>query len=721
MDRECVSALPRVCEVLAASGGSLPDDTSLEKLLDWFTELSVSLLEACPCLLGFVSAVVSNDAASEPSVLSFTLKLTGLLAASEDGFKVLQAAGLWEDPCIRIGWIQGLRTMLQHSQALDFFVQADFTEPLLQLQTDTSLFVASAASQTLAHVLLLCQSVPSPEGRHRETIPVETDGKYSAVVAGFCDYLKKSLLLCSCSRSASVLSDGAAEEENLLRLHDLYQSDKRPAGNVHGEFEDRRARPSSGFLIDANPLVFLTFPSQAPDCLPCSPAEIVSAVLSVLRLCSGDSPSSSPGCAEVLRNVTGSGRVQKCALDALSALTAQRRYNSPAAASDSFLRDTSTCAALCKDSSLSDLVQVVRKRVCDVRWEVRDSTVEFLGHLAAAPASLASDKEKARNALECLPGGRCATVPLLQEALQDPEGYVRASSVSALHHLSRRCAETSLHEGAEKIVTRLLEILSQDTQGFSRRAVIRFFVAWISSCSSPSSCSLLTQSIPSILSRGSADLDWEVKVHTLELAELLLDRASESRRHPYAVTPDRTSTHARAVESDPVSMLNSLVDQGVFSALLSGLVDCDRPVGLKACQLLIRLRDTVCPLLLGDQDVSDALVSGSRASCELPGCGWAREVRRILGTATAPRNVHGADGLGPEDRGEEEEEEPAVRVGVCDALRRLRLDERLAVLAQSSDHVHNSPLSLLQDILTVSRTKTHLDSQLGQEVIVDCY
>lgn len=62
-------------------------------------------------------------------------------------------------------------------------------------------------------------------------------------------------------------------------------------------------------------------PSQAPDCLPCAPEEIVAAVLSLLKLCSGDSSASSSGCAEVFRNVTGSGRVQKCALDALSALS----------------------------------------------------------------------------------------------------------------------------------------------------------------------------------------------------------------------------------------------------------------------------------------------------------------------------------------------------------------------------------------------------------------
>uniref|UniRef100_A0A3Q3W7M1 BRCA1-associated ATM activator 1 n=1 Tax=Mola mola TaxID=94237 RepID=A0A3Q3W7M1_MOLML len=89
---ECVSLLPSVCEVLADPGRSLPDDTSLEKLLDWFIGLNKaggSLLEACPCLLDFISTVVHNTAA-DPGVLSFTLRLTGLLAASDAGFRALQ-------------------------------------------------------------------------------------------------------------------------------------------------------------------------------------------------------------------------------------------------------------------------------------------------------------------------------------------------------------------------------------------------------------------------------------------------------------------------------------------------------------------------------------------------------------------------------------------------------------------------------------------------------
>lgn len=77
---------------------------------------------------------------------------------------------------------------------------------------------------------------------------------------------------------------------------------------------------------------------------------------------------------------------------------------------------------------LLDLVAVVKKRVCDMRWEVRDSTVELLGHLAGARVFLREECD----ASEALLGGCCTTTPLLREALQDTESYVRASAVSAL-------------------------------------------------------------------------------------------------------------------------------------------------------------------------------------------------------------------------------------------------------------------------------------------------
>lgn len=307
-----------------------------------------------------------------------------------------------------------------------------------------------------------------------------------------------------------------------------------------------------------------------------------------------------------------------------------------------------------------------------------------------------------------------------------------------------------------EIVRQLLEILSRDTEGFARRAVIQYFIAWFSSSSShlppsslTSSSSLLMNSVRSILSLGSADLDWEVKVHTLELAQLLLDEAFSGQRgyrkssdthpallHPYACVSDQactlhthTGTHSEAVESDLAGVLNSLVELGVISALLRGLVDCDRPVALKACRLLMTLRDTVCPPSLGALDATAAMATVARVSCELPSWGWGQEIKIFLEmkrsdrvsvvSAAAQRSFSGVDDVDSE-RGRSEGGH-SVCVGVCEVLRSLGLDERLDVLSQSSDHVHNSPLSLLQDILTASAAHTHPDTQPGQEVIVDCY
>lgn len=288
-----------------------------------------------------------------------------------------------------------------------------------------------------------------------------------------------------------------------------------------------------------------------------------------------------------------------------------------------------------------------------------------------------------------------------------------------------------------EIVTRLLEIHSQDTEGFPRRAVVRYFIAWLSSGSSHmSSSSLLMRCLRSVLSHGSADLDWEVKVYTLELAELLIDKAFSSHRsyrrssapyngvpHPYGVVPQQTYAvhthsggHGNDVEPDLVVALGELLEQGVVSALLCGLVDCDRPVGLKACQLLITLRETLCP-------PSQGTAAATGVSCELPDLGWGLEVRRMLGM-TRHDEAKEVDRAEQEGDCTELKEGEGVHIGtveVCEILMSLGLDERLETLTQSSDHVHNSPLSLLQDILTGSSAHSRPDTQLEEEVIVDCY
>lgn len=245
------------------------------------------------------------------------------------------------------------------------------------------------------------------------------------------------------------------------------------------------------------------------------------------------------------------------------------------------------------------------------------------------------------------------------------------------------------------------------------------------------------QCVRTVLSQGSADLDWEVKVYTLELAELLLDEAFAGHQsyrgssgthralsHPYGVVSNPVftlRTHTEGTEPDLVAALNNVVEQGVVSVLLCSLVDCDRPVGLKACQLLLRLRETVCPL------------DATGVSCELPDRGWGQEIRKMLdvkkheGAGEAGISAQGSfnradcrdDGGGLKEGASEGGS--GETVGVCELLRSLGLDERLETLTRSSDHVHNSPLSLLQDIMSASAAHTRPDTQPGQEVIVDCY
>lgn len=84
----------------------------------------------------------------------------------------------------------------------------DSIKPLLQLQTDTSLFVASAASQMLAHVLMLSHpllsgfngkdvddksSSSSITGLMRPAV-IEADQDVAAVVTEILEYLKTRML-----------------------------------------------------------------------------------------------------------------------------------------------------------------------------------------------------------------------------------------------------------------------------------------------------------------------------------------------------------------------------------------------------------------------------------------------------------------------------------------------------------------------------------------------
>ncbi|NXG70234.1 BRAT1 protein, partial [Baryphthengus martii] len=174
MTRECALLLPRVCAALADPRQPGSDDTCLEKLLDWFRLLakfdpSVELLQNNPCLTEFITSVLALPEPS-PSILSFTLRLAGILAASENRFQHLQQeqllvrlfgrdgpldSALWKDASVRSGWVNGVHSMVRHQPALHLLYRGGGIDVIFTLQEDPSLFVSSAASQLLVDMLIL--------------------------------------------------------------------------------------------------------------------------------------------------------------------------------------------------------------------------------------------------------------------------------------------------------------------------------------------------------------------------------------------------------------------------------------------------------------------------------------------------------------------------------------------------------------------------------------
>uniref|UniRef100_A0A8D2JBL0 BRCA1-associated ATM activator 1 n=1 Tax=Varanus komodoensis TaxID=61221 RepID=A0A8D2JBL0_VARKO len=102
MDVKCAQLLPSVCTVLADPRSPVSDDTCLEKLLDWFKTLtntgSLLLLEENPCLTELILAVLRQEEL-DPGILSFVLRLTGILAQTEASFQRLQVKKTPAAPC----------------------------------------------------------------------------------------------------------------------------------------------------------------------------------------------------------------------------------------------------------------------------------------------------------------------------------------------------------------------------------------------------------------------------------------------------------------------------------------------------------------------------------------------------------------------------------------------------------------------------------------------
>lgn len=152
----------------------------------------------------------------------------------------------------------------------------------------------------------------------------------------------------------------------------------------------------------------------------------------------------------------------------------------------------------------ADLFPVLEKRTCDLRWEVRDSTLEFITQLTVAlngttylslrfyyfiycSAEYFSDNFQC-NCTFCLflPGNigfiealhTSGMVSVLLSSLADAEGYVRASAVAAIGEaVTSSFQQTVLVSNSNLLVRQLLISYNSSFSNMIFRMVLHFSFA----------------------------------------------------------------------------------------------------------------------------------------------------------------------------------------------------------------------------------------------------
>ncbi|XP_045848993.1 BRCA1-associated ATM activator 1 isoform X3 [Meles meles] len=420
---------------------------------------------------------------------------------------------------------------------------------------------------------------------------------------------------------------------------------------------------------------------------------LLGATVTLLQLCGGSGSPASDAGRQLCALLLGCVRVQRAALDFLGTLSQETgppelvtqvfavllEYlrspdSSPMVLKKAFqatfrwlLSSPRTPSCLDLDSHallfLRELLPVLQKRLCSPCWEVRDSGLEFLTQMTRRWGAQAGF----RHAL------LASEVPrLTEQLLRDPESYVRASAVTAMGQLSSQglCVSPAgpEHPGGQQksLLGELLHILSTDSEGFPRRAVMQVFTQWLRD-SHADVVGDTEQFVAGVLQVAGQDLDWEVRAQGLELALVFLEQTlgPPCSHCPYAVTPPVVAPAGLLTQA-----LQSLCRVRLFEFAFRALFDCDRPVAQKSCDLL---------LLLRAKTASSSSLQEPRSSPDVASVEAALQ-RWQAGDQTQP--------LG--------DLEPEVVLAV---LRSMDLEGLRGALAESSDHVEKSPQSLLQDML----------------------
>ncbi|NWH79428.1 BRAT1 protein, partial [Piaya cayana] len=835
------SLLPRV---LAALSGPRPpgsDDTCLEKLLDWFRDLvgpaeseesvdpALKLVQDNPCLTEFFTSVLALPE-PRPCILSFTLRLAGILAASENCFLHLQQEKLllklfgrdgplssseWEDASVRSGWLEGVCSMMCHQPALHFICSGGGIDVIFALQGDSSLFVASLASSLLVQMLIL--STVSETTEHLGSEDCDWPACAQIIIKHIEDSLQSSsasyieqslklltLLFRNCHATwteaiwlgiakqiESFLMEKTVQEEHMLAnlllnvarspvfrdtssFWALVTSALEHLNPVHagplavGILKRYRcprdvnmkaltvllqpmdcilraaSQPpeSAGLLAEpvSDPTTVESLLSSKSSCvnllcqtlthleellslvslpvdLPC--VSLLRSVLTMLQFCNGTLSPASPLGSTISRILINCFRVQRSALDVLTALAERNGCRSfivsPFDVLLAYLESPNTNPTVltktlkatsewlvklhcwsCSNNQQQQAEKIfeavflaLRKRLCSPCWEVRDSSLEFIVYLIR----FLRDSDAFGQLLLSLkvPG-------LIENLLEDPESYVRASAVTAFGHLafingfsSQSPVEENQYNN-ENMVTKLQEILSSDPEVFPRRAVISFFNEWLTGVYT-GELEDTVQFVSRVIQTVQHDPDWEVRLGCLELVSVFCRYTIcqlGPPEWPYAPASSAVTSSTR--RSDPLQVF---CRAKLFSFLFQSVCDCDKPVAEKACFVLLGLSTSFCP--------TDTL-KGSGETGSAPaehGIAW---LQRTLKQGSLAQNfpIDGGNGVDFQDP-----ECMMLALGTID------LKELHDELNKSSDHVEKSPQSLLQDILATVGTT--------EENEADCY
>ncbi|NXY48458.1 BRAT1 protein, partial [Ceuthmochares aereus] len=446
---------------------------------------------------------------------------------------------------------------------------------------------------------------------------------------------------------------------------------------------------------------------------------LLRSVMTILQFCNGFLNPASPLGSTISRILINCFRVQRSALDVLAALAEQRDCDSlivslfdvllaylespntnPTVLKKTFRATSKWLLRLqywsCSNNQRQQAEKIfeavflaLQKRLCSPCWEVRDSSLEFITDLIKRLKGC----DVFRQLLLSLKVPR-----LIENLLEDPESYVRASAVTAFGHLAfinGSAPQSPVVENQynnENIVTKLQEILSSDPDVFPRRSVISFFNEWLRDVHT-GELEDTEHFVSRVIQTVEHDPDWEVRLGGLELVEVFCTYTICQLGPPECPFAPISSTITSSIhQNEPLQVF---CRAKLFSFLFQSVCDCDKPVAETACCILLRLSNSFYPV---------GTLKGSRETENAPeehGIAW---LQRTLKQGSLAQNfpIDGGNRVDFQDP-----ESMMLALGTID------FKELHNELNKSSDHVEKSPQSLLQDILAAVGTT--------EENEADCY